>query len=81
MTNSRPVVGVYPGSFDPVTRGHEDVARRTLRVCDRLVVAVAIKRLARHQMCCCRFGVHGIPLIHISETEKSARVILCLIGT
>ncbi len=41
MTKSRPVVGVYPGSFDPVTRGHEDVARRTLRVCDRLVVAVA----------------------------------------
>ena len=41
MTNPRPVVGVYPGSFAPVTRGHEDVARRTLRVCDRLVVAVA----------------------------------------
>ena len=41
MTNPRPVVAVYPGSFDPVTRGHEDVARRTLRVCDRLVVAVA----------------------------------------
>ena len=41
MTNPRPVLAVYPGSFDPVTRGHEDVARRTLRVCDRLVVAVA----------------------------------------
>lgn len=41
MTTSRPVVAVYPGSFDPVTVGHEDVARRTLRVCDRLVVGVA----------------------------------------
>ena len=41
MTKTRPLVGVYPGSFDPVTRGHEDVAHRTLRVCDRLVVAVA----------------------------------------
>lgn len=41
MTKRSPVVAVYPGSFDPVTRGHEDVARRTLRVCDRLVVAVA----------------------------------------
>lgn len=41
MTTPRPVVAVYPGSFDPVTRGHEDVARRTLRVCDRLVVAIA----------------------------------------
>ena len=41
MTTSRSIVAVYPGSFDPVTLGHEDVARRTLRVCDRLIVAVA----------------------------------------
>ena len=41
MTTSPSIVAVYPGSFDPVTLGHEDVARRTLRVCDRLVVAVA----------------------------------------
>ena len=41
MTTSGSIVAVYPGSFDPVTRGHEDVARRTLRVCDRLIVAVA----------------------------------------
>ncbi len=41
MKTSSPVVAVYPGSFDPVTLGHEDVARRTLRLCDRLVVAVA----------------------------------------
>lgn len=37
----RPIVAVYPGSFDPVTLGHEDVVRRTLRFCDRLVVGVA----------------------------------------
>jgi pantetheine-phosphate adenylyltransferase len=34
-------VAVYPGSFDPVTRGHEDLIRRSLRFVDRLVVAVA----------------------------------------
>lgn len=34
-------VGVYPGSFDPVTRGHEDLIRRSLRLVDRLVVGVA----------------------------------------
>ena len=34
-------VAVYPGSFDPITRGHEDIARRTLRLADRLIVAVA----------------------------------------
>lgn len=41
MTNPRPIVAVYPGSFDPITRGHEDIARRTLRFADHLVIAVA----------------------------------------
>jgi pantetheine-phosphate adenylyltransferase len=34
-------IGLYAGSFDPVTRGHEDVIRRSLGFVDRLVVAVA----------------------------------------
>ena len=41
MSPSRPVVAIYPGSFDPITKGHEDLARRTLRVMDRLVIAVS----------------------------------------
>ncbi|WP_419161811.1 pantetheine-phosphate adenylyltransferase [Candidatus Palauibacter sp.] len=32
---------VYPGSFDPLTIGHEDIVRRSLRIVDRLIVAVA----------------------------------------
>ena len=32
---------IYPGSFDPVTRGHEDIVRRSLYLADRLIVAVA----------------------------------------
>jgi pantetheine-phosphate adenylyltransferase len=35
------IVGLYPGSFDPITRGHEDIARRTLRLVDRLIIGVA----------------------------------------
>ncbi len=34
-------VAVFPGSFDPITLGHEDVARRALAFADRVVVAVA----------------------------------------
>ena len=34
-------MALYPGSFDPITRGHEDIARRALRVADRVIVAVA----------------------------------------
>ncbi|HXG70354.1 MAG TPA: pantetheine-phosphate adenylyltransferase [Gemmatimonadaceae bacterium] len=32
---------IYAGSFDPITRGHEDVIRRSLEFVDRLVVAAA----------------------------------------
>ena len=35
-------VGLYAGSFDPPTRGHQDIIRRALAVVDRLIVAVAI---------------------------------------
>ena len=31
---------LFPGSFDPFTRGHRDIARRASKVCDKLVVAV-----------------------------------------
>lgn len=41
MSSASPRVAIYPGSFDPMTKGHEDIARRTLRVADRLIVAVA----------------------------------------
>jgi len=32
---------MYPGTFDPVTRGHEDLVRRATRLFDRVVVAIA----------------------------------------
>ena len=35
-------IGLYPGTFDPITTGHQDIIRRALRVVDRLVVAVAV---------------------------------------
>ncbi|HET9040866.1 MAG TPA: pantetheine-phosphate adenylyltransferase [Gemmatimonadales bacterium] len=33
---------IYPGSFDPPTKGHEDLIRRSLSLADRVVVAVAV---------------------------------------
>ena len=35
-------VGLYPGTFDPVTTGHQDIIRRAVRLVDRLIVAVAV---------------------------------------
>jgi pantetheine-phosphate adenylyltransferase len=34
-------VAVCPGSFDPITLGHEDIIRRSFRMADRVIVAVA----------------------------------------
>jgi pantetheine-phosphate adenylyltransferase len=35
-------VAVYPGSFDPITKGHEDLIQRSLGFVDKVVVAVAV---------------------------------------
>jgi pantetheine-phosphate adenylyltransferase len=34
-------IAIYAGSFDPITRGHEDLMKRSLAFVDRLIVAVA----------------------------------------
>ena len=38
----KPVVAVYPGTFDPITLGHEDIVRRAAQLFDRVIVAVAV---------------------------------------
>jgi len=35
-------IAIYPGSFDPPTKGHEDLVRRSLALADRVIVAVAV---------------------------------------
>src|SRR3990170_3992674 len=35
---------VYPGTFDPLTRGHEDLVRRAAKLFDPLIIGVAISR-------------------------------------
>ena len=41
MTLKAPLTAVYPGTFDPMTLGHEDLMRRASRLFDRLILAVA----------------------------------------
>ena len=36
------LIGVYPGTFDPITNGHLDIISRAIKVVDRLVVGVAV---------------------------------------
>ena len=35
-------IAIYPGSFDPVTRGHLDIIKRSSRMFDKLIVAVLV---------------------------------------
>ncbi|MBA85275.1 pantetheine-phosphate adenylyltransferase [Thalassobius sp. S69A] len=37
-------IGLYPGTFDPITLGHIDIIRRSASLVDRLVIGVAINR-------------------------------------
>ena len=38
------LVGLYPGTFDPITMGHTDIIRRAVKLVDTLIVGVAINR-------------------------------------
>ena len=37
-----PKIGIYPGTFDPITKGHIDIIERSIKIFDHLVIAIAI---------------------------------------
>lgn len=41
MTNSKPRIGIYPGTFDPVTKGHLHLIQRASKLVDHLIIGVA----------------------------------------
>ena len=41
-------IGIYPGSFDPITYGHLDIIQRSLSVVDELVIAVSNNKSKDH---------------------------------
>jgi len=54
---------VYPGTFDPITRGHEDLVRRAARIFDHVVVAIAA-------------NPNKVPMFSIEERVELARGVL-----
>jgi pantetheine-phosphate adenylyltransferase len=65
------VVAVYPGSFDPMTKGHEDIALRAARLFDQVILAVTnnegkayhfnlAERLAMAQQCMAHYGLPNV---------------------
>lgn len=55
-------IAVYPGTFDPVTCGHEDLVRRATRIFDEIVVAVAV-------------GGHKRPFFELDERVAMAELV------
>ena len=41
-------IGIYPGSFDPITLGHLDIIQRSLHVVDNLTIAVSNNKSKNH---------------------------------
>jgi len=40
--SNQPSIGVYPGTFDPITNGHIDIIERALHLFDKVIIAVAV---------------------------------------
>ena len=40
-------IAIYPGSFDPITLGHQDIIERAAKMFDKLIVAVLVNRQGR----------------------------------
>ena len=60
MTQAKFITAVYPGTFDPMTLGHEDLMRRASQLFDKLLLAVAV-------------GHHKRTLFNIDERLDIAR--------
>jgi pantetheine-phosphate adenylyltransferase len=43
-------IGIYPGSFDPITFGHLDIIQRSLHVVDKLTIAVSNNKSKNHSI-------------------------------
>ena len=43
-------IGIYPGSFDPITLGHLDIIQRSLHVVDQLIIAVSNNKSKNHMI-------------------------------
>ena len=41
MMNKKKIIGIYPGTFDPVTLGHLDIVVRATHIVDKLIISVA----------------------------------------
>ena len=73
MNKSR--VGVYPGTFDPITNGHTDIILRATKIVDRLVIGVA-QNIGKGPLFSAeeRVAIVEDEIAHIADAETRKRV-------
>lgn len=62
MSAKKEVIALYPGTFDPITNGHLDIAARCMKLFDRLIIAVATNPAKE-------------PLFNVTERVEMARAV------
>ena len=69
-------IGIYPGTFDPMTNGHMDIVKRSLKIVDNLVIAVA-NNLSKDSLFTVdeRIDIIKNDIISLSEISKNISVI------
>lgn len=65
-------VAIYPGSFDPVTNGHEDVIRRGARLFDEVIVAIGTNPAKRYWL---DTETRAALLREVCAAERNVRVV------
>lgn len=66
---------IYPGSFDPFTNGHVDIASRSARLCDRLIIAILTNSAkkqyftAAERVAMARIAMQDIPNIEVESYD------------
>ena len=58
-------IGIYPGSFDPITYGHLDIIQRSLSVVDELVIAVSNNKSKNHLI-----SIDAVSYTHLTLPTK-----------
>ncbi len=62
-------VAVYPGSFDPITYGHMDIAERALKVFDKLVIVIS-ENVIKNTMFTCEERVEMVKKVMQMHLDK-----------
>lgn len=76
---SQPVIAIYPGTFDPISLGHEDILVRATRLFDKVILAVATAHHKKtlftldERMAMAREAMAAYPQIEVAPFSGLAR--------